>query len=196
MADLIIPPLIPVSREQRERTLGQQAHIFWLTGLSGSGKSTLAGLLETKLQERGHKTMLLDGDVLRIGLNSDLGFSDEDRTENIRRVGEVNQLFFEAGLIVINAFISPFEADRAFVRSRVPSHGFSEVFIKADLTVCESRDTKGMYQKARSGEIALFTGVSSPYEAPAFPELVIETGSQTIEAALEMLLAYAITKVQ
>jgi len=193
---MLFPPAPLVTPTDRERSLGQSAHVFWLTGLSGSGKSTLAQHLEQALQQHGYKTMLLDGDLLRFGLNKDLGFSDHDRTENIRRIAEVNRLFLEAGIITINAFISPFRSDRAAVRDLLPAGCFSETYLAADLTACEERDVKGLYKKARAGEISSFTGVSSPYEAPLNPDLVLSTGAETVEQSLAMLLEFALLKVK
>lgn len=181
----------PISREQREHTLGQQAHIFWLTGLSGAGKSTLARGLEQRLQQAGKKTILLDGDAMRSGLNRDLGFSDEDRAENIRRAGEVNRLFFEAGLIVVNAFISPFQRDRDNVRALFPQNRFSEIHVHASLDECMRRDPKGLYAKVNRGEISAFTGIQSPYEVPLLPELKIDTTNQTEEESLQAIWTYA-----
>ncbi|MEY4595492.1 MAG: adenylylsulfate kinase [Bacteroidota bacterium] len=192
---MLFPPHSTLTAADRERSLGQLAHVFWLTGLSGSGKSTLAVQLEQALQEQGYKTMLLDGDHVRNGLNKDLGFSDEDRSENIRRIGELNRLFLEAGIITINAFISPFHSDRNSVRELLPSGRFSEIYIAADLSTCETRDVKGLYRKARNGEISSFTGITSPYEIPVNPELVLHTGQETVEYSMSRLLDYALGKV-
>lgn len=184
-----------VTRSDREQALGQQAHVFWMTGLSGSGKTTLGLLLERALLQRGFKTMYLDGDVLREGLNSDLGFSPDDRRENIRRTGAVNKVLFDAGLIVLNAFIAPYRSDRAAVRSLFPEGRFSEIHIKAELAVCEARDPKGLYRKARAGEIADFTGISAPYEEPVSPELLIETGADSVEASFFALLDFVLKRL-
>jgi adenylylsulfate kinase len=192
---MLFPTSSTLTAADRERSLGQSAHVFWLTGLSGSGKTTLATQLEQLLQERGYKTMLLDGDLVRQGLNKDLGFSDEDRSENIRRIGELNLLFLEAGIITINAFISPFQSDRNLVRELMPSGRFSEIYVAADLSICEKRDVKGLYRKARNGEISSFTGISSPYEIPVNPELVLHTGQETVENSMSHLLDYALGKV-
>jgi bifunctional enzyme CysN/CysC len=170
-----------IERVSREARNGHKAAVLWLTGLSGAGKSTIARSVEQKLFSAGCRTMVLDGDNIRHGLCGDLGFSDKDRTENIRRVGEVAKLFFENGAIVICTFISPFKADRAHVRSRMPQDRFFEVFIKCDIEVCKRRDTKKLYQKALSGEIHDFTGISSPYEEPIQPELIAETDLQSVE---------------
>lgn len=192
---MLFPPSPLLTQTDRERLLGQSAHTFWFTGLSGSGKTTLAQLLEREFHQRGFHTMLLDGDLLRTGLNKDLGFSDEDRSENIRRIAEVNKLFNEAGIITINAFISPFRLDRDTVRSLLPYGRFSEIYTAADLSSCEKRDVKGLYKRARSGEITAFTGIHSPYEAPLHPELVLATGDDTIEQSMEQLLHFALSKV-
>ena len=185
-----------VVRSERERSLGQLAHIFWLTGLSGSGKSTLGARLERSLQERGFKTMYLDGDVLRSGLNRDLGFGPDDRKENIRRTGELNKVLFEAGLVVINALISPYRSDREMVRGLFPEGRFSEVYVKADLSVCEARDPKGLYRRARSGEIREFTGITAPYEEPVAPDLLVASGTTGVDASLAVLLEFALGRLK
>jgi adenylyl-sulfate kinase len=179
-----------LSKEKRSYQKGQKACIIWFTGLSGSGKSTIANALEAKLYAMGKHTYVLDGDNVRHGLNKDLGFSDEDRVENIRRVGEVSRLFVDAGLIVISAFISPFCLDRQMVRDLVATGEFIEVFIDTPLEICEQRDPKGLYQKARKGEIPAFTGISSPYEAPATPEIHILTVEKSIEESVNMIISY------
>lgn len=168
-----------VNRLERENLLGQHAHVIWLTGLSGSGKTTLASMLDRRLFESGYKTFFLDGDLVRNGLNRDLGFSIADRTENIRRIGEVNRLFFEAGIITINAFVSPIRADREKLKAMFPVGRFSEIYLNADVAACEARDVKGLYSMARSGRIPEFTGVSSPYEEPYQPDLVLDTRTVT-----------------
>lgn len=179
-----------LSKEERSGQKGQKACILWLTGLSGSGKSTIANALEAKLYTMGKHTYVLDGDNVRHGLNYDLGFSDEDRIENIRRIGEVSKLFVDAGLLVISAFISPFCSDRQIVRNLVESGEFIEVFIDTPLEICEQRDPKGLYEKARKGEIPTFTGISSPYEAPATPEIHILTADQSIEESVNAIITY------
>ncbi|MFM2207441.1 MAG: adenylylsulfate kinase [Bacteroidota bacterium] len=184
-----------VTRAERERSLGQQAHVFWLTGLSGAGKSTLAVLLERALLERGFRTMYLDGDVLRSGINKDLGFSPADRKENLRRTGALNKVLFDAGLVTINALISPYRSDREEVRSLFPVGFFSEIHVKADIAVCESRDPKGLYRRARAGEISEFTGVSAPYEEPEQPDLLLDTSAGTVEESLAKLLAFALKRL-
>ena len=179
-----------VTRTQRANQKAQQPCVIWLTGLSGSGKSTLANALEQRLLQRGYHSYLLDGDNIRHGLNRDLGFSREERVENIRRVGEVAALFADAGLIVITAFISPFRADRALARALAPEGEFIEVYVHASLQTCERRDPKGLYVKARAGVIQDFTGIDSPYEAPEEPELTLDTERESLEANLDRLLAY------
>lgn len=178
-----------VSRADRAAQKKQKPAIIWLTGLSGSGKSTLANALEGELLRSGHHSYLLDGDNVRMGLNKNLGFTDADRVENIRRIGEVAKLFADAGLIAITAFISPFRADRDLVRALVPSGEFFEVYVKAPLAICEQRDPKGLYKKARAGQIKQFTGIDSPYEEPTNPELVIDTDTQSLEQSTQLLLS-------
>lgn len=178
-----------VTRARREAQNGHRGAIIWFTGISGSGKSTLANAVEEQLHRRGCRTFVLDGDNVRHGLCRDLDFSHEARTENIRRVGEVAKLFMEAGIIVLTAFISPFRADRDCVRQMVKAGDFIEIYCNASLEVCEHRDVKGMYKKARAGQIAEFTGISSPYQAPLEPELVLETGEAGIEVCVSQVLA-------
>jgi bifunctional enzyme CysN/CysC len=178
-----------VSREERAARNGHRGAVIWLTGLSGAGKSTLALAVERHLFTRGYFVYVLDGDNIRSGLNADLGFSAEDRAENIRRVGEVAALFADAGAVVITAFISPFARDRATARAAA-GQAFHEVFVKADLQTCEARDPRGLYRRARAGQISEFTGISSPYEPPERPELVLDTAHQTIEACVEQLVRY------
>ncbi|MGD9970973.1 MAG: adenylyl-sulfate kinase [Sulfuricurvum sp.] len=179
-----------VTQEERIRRNGFKPVILWFTGLSGSGKSTIANAVETRLYELNMGTYLLDGDNIRHGLNKDLGFSDEARVENIRRIGEVSKLFVDAGLMVITAFISPFCSDRAIVRDLVKEGEFVEVFIDTPLEICEQRDPKGLYQKARNGEIPAFTGISSPYESPLNPEIHIPTARQSVEESVNVIIDY------
>jgi adenylylsulfate kinase len=179
-----------VSREERESINGHRGATIWLTGLSGSGKSTIANLMEKALWERGVRSFVLDGDNVRHGLNKDLGFSPKDRTENIRRIGEVAALFTDAGIVNVTAFISPYRADREIARKAMPEGCFIEVYIKCDLDQCEKRDPKGLYKKARAGEIPEFTGISAPYEAPDNAELVVDTTGQTPEESLAAILAH------
>ena len=179
-----------ITRAHREQLKGQRSCILWFTGLSGSGKSTLAHALEDRLHNMGKATYVLDGDNIRKGLCSDLGFSDEDRTENIRRIGEVAKLMIDAGVIVMTAFISPFRTDRQVARDLVKDGDFIEVFCDAPLDVCEHRDVKGLYKKARAGEIPEFTGISSPYEEPVTPELKIETVNKDVDECVNMIIEY------
>jgi adenylylsulfate kinase len=165
--------------------------VLWFTGLSGAGKSTIAHAVEELLHQKGYHTFVLDGDNVRHGLCGDLGFSDTDRIENIRRVGELSKLFVEAGVIVLTAFISPFRADRAKARQLL-QQDFVEIYCNCPLEVCEQRDVKGLYRKARTGEIKHFTGISSPYEEPENPELSIDTSGKTVEACAEEVLAYLV----
>ncbi len=176
--------------KERYSLLRQKPFTIWLTGLSASGKSTLAFALESALIKSGHPSFVLDGDNLRHGLNQDLGFSANDRSENIRRVAEVAKLMNDAGLIVITAFISPFRQDRDIARKIIGTSSFYEIFIDADLATCEHRDPKGLYKKARAGEIADFTGISSPYEPPKNPSLTISNAGQTPEESLDHLLGF------
>jgi len=179
-----------VTKEQRFSTKKQKPCILWFTGLSGSGKSTIANELEVKLNRLNNHTYLLDGDNIRLGLNKDLTFSDEDRVENIRRIGEVSKLFVDSGSIVLCAFISPFRKDRKIVKNLVLAEEFIEIYIDTPLHICESRDTKGLYKKARSGIITNFTGISSPYEAPNKAEIHIKTDSYTIEESTDKIMNY------
>jgi len=179
-----------VSKQQRAQLKGQKPCILWFTGLSGSGKSTIANAVEVKLNELKKHTYLLDGDNIRIGLNKGLTFSDEDRIENIRRIGEVAKLFVDAGLIVLTAFISPFQQDRDKVRGLVEDGEFIEIFVDTPLEVCESRDSKGLYKKARDGEISNFTGISSSYQAPNKAEIHITNNKITIEKCVDKVIDY------
>lgn len=179
-----------IQKNQRALLKNQSACILWFTGLSASGKSTISNALEQKLFELGHHTYLLDGDNVRHGLNKDLGFSDDDRVENIRRIGEMAKLFADAGLIVLSAFISPFRADRQMVRDLVEEGEFIEIHMSTPLSVCEQRDPKGLYKKARQGEIKNFTGIDSSYEAPESPEITLNTAECGIEACADKVIAY------
>lgn len=180
----------PVDQSTRAQQKSQKPLVIWFTGLSASGKSTIAGALEQILTKQGYHTYLLDGDNVRHGLCSDLGFSDEDRKENIRRVGEVAKLGADAGLIVLAAFISPFRSDRRIVREILPADQFVEVFIDAPLDVCEERDPKGLYKKAKRGEIKQFTGIDSPYEVPESPEVHIDAAKLSVAESVNQLLGY------
>ena len=178
----------PVSKKDRAQQNGQKPFVIWLTGLSGAGKSTLAGALESFLYQNGYRSYLLDGDNVRHGLNKDLGFDHDSRAENIRRVGEVAKLMVDAGLIVITAFISPYRNERDMVRKMFGSEEFVEVYLDVPLQVCEQRDPKGLYKKARNGEIPEFTGISSPYEVPLSPEITVHTGIDGIETNIEKII--------
>lgn len=177
-----------VSRARREAQNGHRSAVLWFTGLSGSGKSTLAHAVEERLHQRGCRSFVLDGDNVRHGLCGDLGFSASDRQENIRRIGEMAKLFMEAGVIVLTAFISPYRADRERVRGMVERGDFIEIYCDAPIAVCEARDVKGMYKKARAGQIAEFTGISSPYEAPENPEVIVNTGGAELEACVQQVI--------
>jgi adenylylsulfate kinase len=178
-----------VTRKRREEKNGHKSVVLWFTGLSGSGKSTLAHAVEEQLHQNGLNTFVLDGDNVRHGLCSDLGFSDEDRKENIRRISEIAKLMLEAGVITLTAFISPFKAERAMARSLMPHGDFIEIHCFCPLTVCEQRDVKGLYKKAREGEIKDFTGISSPYEEPEKPDLKIDTSQLTLEESIERVMS-------
>ena len=179
-----------IKRSDRERVNDHRGTCIWFTGLSGSGKSTLANAVEEKLFEKGIRTYVLDGDNIRFGLNKNLGFSPEDRTENIRRIGEVAKLFIDAGMVVLTAFISPYRDDRDNVREIMADGDFIEVFVDCDLAVCEERDPKGLYKKARAGVIPEFTGISAPYEAPERAELVVNTSSKSVDESAEEVISY------
>lgn len=190
------PQNFSVSKEQRSSLHGHKSLIIWFTGLSGSGKSTIANLLELKLYEKQISTFILDGDNLRSALNKDLGFSLKDREENIRRVGEVAKLFVESGIVVLVTFISPLEKDRKQVRELVNKEEFYEVYVKCPLDYCEKRDPKGLYKKARLGEIKDFTGITSPYEEPLNPDLVLETDKLTEEECANKLFESVINQIK
>ncbi|MGC1244203.1 MAG: adenylyl-sulfate kinase [Chryseosolibacter sp.] len=191
----IYPIKTKVSVAERQRLMNQRPKLIWFTGLSGSGKSTLAVQLEAALHAQGFKTYLLDGDNIRAGLNKDLSFSDDARVENIRRISEVCKLFLDAGVILLSAFISPFQADREQVRKIVGAENYMEVFVDTPLEVCEQRDVKGLYKKARAGEIPNFTGISSPYEKPSQPDVVIETDKLSVEESLDVLMTAIVPKL-
>ena len=190
----IIPHQHALSKENRERQNGHKGHVLWFTGLSGSGKSTLASAVERKLHQQGVRTFILDGDNVRTGLNSDLDFSAASREENIRRIAHVSALMKDAGLVVLSAFVSPYQKDRDFVRDCAQSD-FSEIFISTPLEVCEQRDVKGLYAKARAGQISNFTGISAPFEEPTNPELDVPTHELSIEQATAMVVDYINPKI-
>ncbi len=182
-----------LKKEDREKLNNHKAVVLWFTGLSGSGKSTLAQAVEGELYKRNCRTFVLDGDNIRHGLNKNLGFSPEDREENIRRIGEVASLFIQGGVIAMTAFISPYRADRGKARA-IAGDDFIEIYVKCDLSVCEERDTKGLYKKARAGEIKEFTGISAPYEEPLNPELVVDTSKETLEESVKKVMAFLESK--
>jgi adenylylsulfate kinase len=179
-----------ITRGLREKLNNHKSFILWFTGLSGAGKSTLAHRVEAMLYERNCRTYVFDGDNVRHGLCSDLGFSPNDRRENIRRIGEMSKLFNDAGIIALTAFISPYRKDRDTVRSLVPDGDFIEIYCNTPLAICEQRDTKGLYKKARCGELPEFTGISSPYEEPENPELIVQTGTNPLEACAIEVIQY------
>ena len=185
-----------IGPQDRIRKQGHGALVIWFTGLSGSGKSTLASALEAKLFEKGIRTYILDGDNIRAGLNKGLSFSDEDRKENIRRISEVAKLFVDAGVVVLSAFISPFASERDLVKQTVGIENYVEVFVDTPLEVCEQRDVKGLYEKARKGEIKNFTGIDSPFEVPQSPDLSIQTHKLSLEEAVEVLYNNIITRIK
>jgi adenylylsulfate kinase len=179
-----------ITPADRERLLNQKGVVLWFTGLSASGKSTLALSVEERLFEMGHLTNVLDGDNIRHGLNKNLGFSPEDREENIRRIGEVSKLFADAGVITMTAFISPYRADRDKARERLPEGRFIEIYMQVPLHIAEQRDPKGLYEKARKGEIKEFTGISAPYEEPLNPELIVDTEKLNVNESTDLVLNY------
>ena len=184
----IYPIRTQVSQQQREELLKQRAKLIWFTGLSGSGKSTLAVQLEAQLFATGYKTYLLDGDNIRTGLNKDLSFTDEGRVENIRRIGEVAKLMLDSGVIVLSAFISPFKSDRDQVKKIVGAGNYIEVFVDTPIEICEQRDVKGLYKRARAGEVKNFTGIDSPYERPENADIAIPTHQMSIDEAVTLLI--------
>ena len=191
----ITPHQHAISAADRERQNGHKGHVLWFTGLSGSGKSTVASAVERELHQRGVRTYILDGDNVRTGLNSDLDFSAASREENIRRIAHVSGLMKDAGLVVLSAFVSPYQKDRDYVRE-VAGDDFSEVFVSTPLEVCEQRDVKGLYAKARAGEISNFTGISAPFEEPTKPELDVPTHTMSIEQAAAMVVDYIIHRIK
>ncbi|MEE2953731.1 MAG: adenylyl-sulfate kinase [Bacteroidota bacterium] len=183
-----------VSREKKEKRNKHKSKVLWFTGLSGSGKSTIANATEHLFYEMGLQTYILDGDNVRMGLNKDLGFTAEDRTENIRRITEVAKLFADSGSLILTAFISPYRTDRDKAREIIGHDDFIEIFVSADLSVCESRDPKGLYKKARAGEIKGFTGIDDPYEEPINPEIIIETDKYGIDICAQQIVDYLLEK--
>lgn len=187
MSKNIIKHNYSVTRQEREKSNNQNSFLIWFTGLSGSGKSTLANALELKLHKEGIKTYALDGDNIRKGINNDLSFSPEDRTENIRRIAEIANLFVDAGVVVLAAFVSPYKKDRKKIENIVGKDNFVEIFVNTSLQECENRDIKGLYKKARKGEIKDFTGINAPYEAPENPNIEIITDNKTIEESVDFI---------
>ncbi|MED3979462.1 adenylyl-sulfate kinase [Priestia megaterium] len=183
-----------ITKEERREQNNHHSFVLWFTGLSGSGKSTVANAVAKALFDKNIRNYVLDGDNVRFGLNKNLGFSAEDRTENIRRIGEVSKLFVDSGQVVLTAFISPFQEDRAQVREILEGNEFLEVYVECPLEECEKRDPKGLYKKARSGEIRDFTGIDSPYESPANPELTINTSTQSVEECVQTVIAYLVNR--
>lgn len=184
-----------VNKEDRQRLHGHKSFVLWFTGLSGSGKSTLCVEVEKILYEEGISTYILDGDNIRHGINKNLGFSQAERAENIRRIGEIAKLFVDAGVVVLAAFISPYQEDREKVRQLFSAGEFVEVYVKCSLSACEERDPKGLYEKARAGEIKEFTGISAPYEAPIHPEITVTNEEQTVKESTQQIMAYIREKI-
>ncbi|MBT8261071.1 MAG: adenylyl-sulfate kinase [Flavobacteriaceae bacterium] len=190
MKDNIVTHHYQVTINDRRKANNQNSFLMWFTGLSGSGKSTIANVVEQRLQKKGIKTYTLDGDNIRKGINKDLTFSPEDRTENIRRIAEVSNLMIDAGLVVLAAFVSPYKKDRDNIKSIVKDVNFVEIYINTSVEECERRDVKGLYKKARAGEIKNMTGITAPYEAPEHPEIEIKTEQETVEEAVEKILKF------
>lgn len=184
-----------LQKSDKEQLLGQHSKVIWMTGLSGSGKTTIAIALEQKLRDKGFLTQVLDGDNVRTGINNNLGFSVEDRTENIRRIAEVSKLFLNCGIITINCFVSPTIEIREQAKTIIGADNFIEVFVNTPLEICEQRDVKGLYKKARAGEIKNFTGIDSPFEAPISPDIDVKTANLTIEAAADQILAILLPQI-
>lgn len=185
-----------IPREEKQSMLKQNSKVLWLTGLSGSGKTTIAKVVERQLHEKGFLTQLLDGDNIRAGINNNLGFSDTDRTENIRRIAEVSKLFLNCGVITVNCFVSPTEEIREQAKQIIGGENFVEIFVDTPLSVCESRDTKGLYAKARRGEVKNFTGISAPFEEPSKPHLIVKTENKTVEQSATELIEYILPLIQ
>jgi len=195
MQENIVPHSFKVSKKERNRLNGHNSFVVWFTGLSGSGKSTIANGLEQKLHQEGIKTYVLDGDNTRTGINKDLSFSAEDRSENIRRIAEIANLMVDAGLVVLSAFVSPYKKDREYVQLTVKPDNFVEVFVNTSLEACEARDVKGLYKKARKGEITNMTGITDPYEAPVNPDIVL-TERDSIEQAVDKVYKAIFNKLK
>lgn len=196
MSENIVFHNYAVSREARNSKYKQPSFVLWFTGLSGSGKSTIANVVEQELFKKGFKTYILDGDNIRSGINKGLSFSEEDRHENLRRIAEVGKLFVDAGIITIGAFVSPLEKDRKLVKDIIGKQDFVEIFVKTSLAECERRDVKGLYKKARAGEIKNFTGIDSPYESPQNPDILIETEKESIEEVVKKVITFVENKLE
>ena len=196
MSKNIIPHDYQISADDRRKSNQHNSFLLWFTGLSGSGKSTIANVVEQKLHQQGVKTFTLDGDNIRKGINNDLTFSPEDRTENIRRIAEVANLMLNAGLVTLAAFVSPYKKDRDNIRSIVKDVNFVEIYINTSVEECERRDVKGLYKKARAGEIKNMTGISAPYEAPENPEIEIKTESESVESAAQRIIDFITPKLK
>jgi adenylylsulfate kinase len=192
----LYPHNYQITKIEKEKQFGHSSLVVWLTGLSGSGKSTIADHLEQHLFNKGIHTANLDGDILRTGLNKDLGFSEEDRSENIRRIAEISKILSDNGLVVIAAFVSPFSKDRNLVKNTVGENNFIEIFVQTSIEECERRDVKGLYSKARKGELKNFTGIDSPYENPINPDLIIDTEKTSIEDSVQLLSTLVLSKIQ
>ncbi len=192
----VIKQEMEITRQKREKLLGQKALTVWFTGLSGSGKSTLSNAVEKKMHKAGYLTFSLDGDNIRLGINKDLGFAEEDRQENIRRIAEIAKLMNDAGVITLTSFISPYLRDRENARKIIGDESFVEVYVSTPIEECEKRDVKGLYKKARSGQIPDFTGISSPYEAPLSPEIAIDTSNMSVDEAADIILEKIIGYIQ
>jgi adenylylsulfate kinase len=193
--DLLFSDKKPVSRSEKEKQLKQKAKVVWMTGLSGSGKTTIGLALEKELFRQGFLVMLLDGDLVRTGINNNLKFSVEDRKENIRRIAEISKLFVNCGIVTLNCFISPTDEIRAMAKDIIGKDDFLEVFVHAPLDVCETRDVKGLYAKARKGEIPEFTGISSPFDIPSNPDLILKTNLMSIEESVQCALDFILPKI-
>lgn len=198
MADNNIHPIFDrlLTRDDREKMLGQTSKVLWLTGMSGSGKSTIAEALERKLYNAGFFVQVLDGDNIRSGINNNLGFSIEDRKENIRRIAEIAKLYLNSGVITLNSFISPTLEIRQFAKDIIGEENFEEIYINTPLEICEARDVKGLYKKARAGEIKGFTGIDSPYEAPVSPVVEVKTAEMTIDESAQKIFDYIVPKIK
>ena len=192
----IIPHTYQINQSDRRSLLNQNSFLIWFTGLSGSGKSTIANVVEQKLHQKGVATYTLDGDNIRKGINKDLSFTPEDRTENIRRIAEIASLFIDGGVVVLGAFVSPYKKDRENIKNIVKDINFVEIFINTSVAECERRDVKGLYKKAREGKIKNMTGISAPYEAPENPDIEIKTESETIEEAVARIVSYIEPKLK